>query len=264
MPIPLEESVDDGVGDADIRFLEIDNLCKLLSQELPLNPEERNPIGTISTNQSAFRLYIAGDKPEGRNQPFLQFQSALKPRESAQIPGFTGLDKPQRLKLARDFAVNFFHLESTSWEEPDVWRLDDNKDIFLHLPQGTMNLGLMEFYISRTFYWDRDLTDLEEESLSDRHPPYVNPTMWKLTLLLIELCLNKAIGQLSVPGTEFVKAHSLMKMRHIEKKFGIHYKEAVQFCLFASTGYNYSKSQNEFKAKVIDKIDEARRFFGPI
>jgi len=146
-----------------------------------------------------------------------------------------------------------------------VWRLDDNEDIFLHLPQGTMNLGLMEFYINRTFYCDRDLTDSEEESPSDRHPPYVNPTMWKLTLLLIELCLNKAIGQLRLPGTEFVKAHSLMKMRHIEEKFGIPYKEAVQFCLFASTGFNFSKSENEFKEKVIDKIDEARQFYsGPI
>jgi hypothetical protein len=258
MPIPLEEKVDD----ADIRFLEIDNLCKFLSQELPLDPEEPNPIGTISTNQSAFRLYIAGVKPE---QTFWNFQSALKPRGSVQIPKFTGLDKSQRLKLARDFALWFFHLESTSWEEPDVWRLDDNDDIFLHLPQGTMNLGLMEFYITKRFYGDRDLTDLEEESSSDRHPPYVNPTMWKLTLLLIELCFNRAIGQLRLPGTGFVKAHSLMKMRHIEEKFGIPYKEAVQFCLFESTCFNSSRSQNEFKTKVIDKIDEARRFYsGPI
>jgi len=192
----------------------------------------------------------------------LKFQSALKPHGKAQIPGFTGLNRSQRLKLARDFAVNFFHLQSTSWEELDVWRLDDNEDIFLHLPQGTMNLGLMEFYISRTFHWDRDLTDLEEESPSDRHPLYVNPTMWKLTLLLIELCLNKAIGQLKPTGNTFVKAHSLMRMNHIELKFGLRYKEAVQFCLNASTGYNFSMSQNEFKAKVIDKIDESLRFYG--
>jgi hypothetical protein len=223
-----------------------------------LNPEERNPIGSIPADQSTFRLYVAGGKSEGHGQTFLKFQNALKPRGSAQISKFKGLDKAQRLKLARDFAVGFIHLESTSWEEPDVWRMCDNEDIFLHFPQGA---SYMEFYITRRFGWDRDSTDLLDDSPSDRHSLFVNATMWKLTLLLIELCLNKTIRQLRLSGSEFEKAHSLMNTRHIEEKFGMPYKEAVQFCLYASTGSKINESHKEFKTKVVDKIDEARQFF---
>jgi len=176
-------------------------------------------------------------------------------------PEFKGLGKAQRLKLAQDFAVGLFHLESTSWEEPDVWRLCDNEDILLHFPQGTMDPSVMEFYISRRFDWDRDLADLLDGSPSDYPSHILNPTMWKLTLLLIELCLNKTMGQWRLPGNEFEKARRLMKSRRIEEKFGKAYKEAVNFCLFASTNSNVNVSHEEFKTMVIDKIDRSRLFY---
>jgi len=259
MPLPNGHNADD--IDAGVRFSEINDLCDTLSQELPLDPAERNPVGTIPTDQSTFSLYIAGVKPEGRRETFRKFQNALKPRNSAQASRFRGLSKAQRLQLARDFALRLFDLESTAWEEPEVWRLSDNKDIFVHFPQGPLNPDAMEFYITRRFDWDRDLTDLLDDSPSDWYWRVLNPTMWKLALLLIELCLNKTMKQLIPPGNEFQEAHRLMNTRDIHEKFGPAYKKAVRFCLFAATGRNINVSPEEFKTNVIDKINQARKFY---
>jgi hypothetical protein len=243
-------------------FSEINDLCYELSQDPALDSKDRNLVGTILADQLMFRLYATGAGSEGQCPTFLKFQDALKPRGHTQTSSFKGLSKAQRLKLARDLALGFIHLESTPWEEPDVWNMCDNKDIILYFPEGTMHPGYMEFYISRRFSSDRDLADLLENSPSDRHPYFVNASMWKLTLLLIELCLNRTIERVQLPGSEFLKAHSLMKTRHIEEKFGTPYKEAVKFCLTASTCLKSPGDlHRDFKANVIDKIDQTLQFF---
>jgi hypothetical protein len=242
-------------------FPNIKNICETLSH---YSKEEHNRscIGVISTeNRSVSHLYLEanfGFDDESLN--FIQLPQTFKGGESSVSKvASRSLSKLRRLEIARTVATRLFQLNSTPWDD---WRLRENKDILYRTAEQTTDHNTeFEIYISQVLGSNEESSDVQEDLASGGLPHFANNTMWKLSLLLIELCLNKPIQAIQGSTNSFVKVYDLMNRSKINLKFGKQYNQALWFCLKSATHYRRTELQQGFLTEVIGNIERASEYF---
>jgi hypothetical protein len=247
-----EESFNEGSSVYDYTDIaEIDNICDSLSSQLSSKAESFNLLGRIrSHNRPSFQLYNALPQPN-------QLVSPNRPShyDILKIP-----KSSIRAELARRAVICYLQVISTSWATSE---LQDNEGIFFHQDISSTRPFELGIYLSHTFLAGESNSSRSNSSRSNNLPHLTNPTLYKLSLLLIELCLQRKMDDPRNPEKSFKKAHSLVKKNttcKIQYKFGRPYKAAVRFCLHSATAPKCGEDlPQKFRREVYEKIAETCR-----
>jgi hypothetical protein len=176
--------------------------------------------------------------------------------------GLRSLTKIDRLEIARECALGLYDFQDTPWG--DRCRLQDNTDIvFVRDEHLQNNVTRFKMYISQIITSDHQIASTEANTEIQDLQTIVNRPMWKLALLLIELCFRKQMQHIRAPGILYSKAECLMKTKDIDLKLGPNFKKAIKYCLKRAVSPDEEPERYaNFMVKVIDNIDKTFESFG--
>lgn len=230
---------------------EIDNICDSLSGTFSGNTDSFNLMGWIGgQSRDSFQLYNTGSRPN----------HSITSEHPSDDSKFKGLKATQRVELARVAALCFLNVISTPWamSEPQ-----DNEGIFLDPCLSATQPREMGIYVSHIFKANATTPQPQNNSRSNSLSQLTSPALYKLSLLLMELCLEETIDYPTNPVRSFKKAKYYLKKEftcRILYKFGKPYKDAIQFCFDQSITNSCAQDLPKiFERNVYDSICEACR-----
>jgi hypothetical protein len=189
------------------------------------------------------------------------------------------IGKTNRLKLAFTLSSAVLRLDSTAWLQ-GPWTPGDF--LYWRAVESTDGSVAIETYVSKDFASRGNSGPSSAKSAStsqslnaahDGKNPFIrNTTLFNLALILIELCFNRSIEDLTElvdqgstkNGTHFRTALRLVNSDYIRIKRGIHYQDAVKYCLLPLTDASLAKDemQQKFLSEVIIPLDQTCKHFG--